>query len=242
MKPTMPMNAFPPGHFGTPPPSGGGFPPPGGGGGGGWGPPPPGGPQGPQGPYGPQPPQYPPYQGPPPEPKKSRTGLYVGGCCGCLVILGCIAGGAFLFRSGLTDLFGPGDEIATTTVTPNQPYTVQYEQDGDQKYQAWMEVDVDYTSGYNLNGTILLSANGTPFGQYTLSESGSGSPVTERSSSTRFNWTSTNMSGNGSASGMVSLFPIPAQADGALVTLTGTINTPPGVTGTIRIFVAKRND
>lgn len=231
------MNAFPPGHFGTPPPPGGGYPP--GGGGGGWGPPPPGGPGG----YGPPPgpPQYPPY-GPPPEPpKKSRTGLYVGGCCGCLVLLGCLAGGGYLYTGGTTELFGPGDEVATTNIVPGQPFTVTYTQDGDQKYEAWFEIDVDYPTGYNLNGTILLSVNGAPFGQYTLAESGSGAAVTDRRTSVRFDWEIENSSGNGNASGMVSLFPIPAQTDGSTVTLTGTINAVPGTTGTIRLFVAKRN-
>ena len=42
---------------------------------------------------------------------------------------------------GLSSMIGPGEEISSTVVTPGQPFTVTYLQDGDQKYQAWMEVD-----------------------------------------------------------------------------------------------------
>jgi hypothetical protein len=239
----MPMNAFPPGHFGGTPPPGGGYPPGGGGGGGGWGPPP-GGPPGggwggpPSGPGG-----YPPggggYGAPPAQPK-SRTGLYIGLGCGCVVLLACVIGGVIAMN--FDSLIGaPGEEVATVTVAPGQPFTLTYTQDGSQKYQAWLEVDVDYTAGYNLTSTMLLSENNTAFGQYTLAEDGEGSPIAERNSSTRMSWVTTNLGGNGSASGKVSLFPIPARAAGSTVTITGTLNANPGTTGTIRIFVAKRD-
>ncbi len=234
----MPMNAFPPGGppgippAGGYPPSGGGYPPPGGGyppSGGGWGTPPPGGG------YGPPPPQ----QAPPPQ--KSKTGLYVGLGCGCLVVLGCIIGTVLFATGGMTSLFGPGEEVVSTPVTLGQPFTLTYVQDGSQKYEAWIEVDLDFSSGYALNGTILLSENGNAFGQYTLAEDGEGSPVTERSSSKRVNWVTSSLNGSGSAEGMVALFPIPARSSGAQVSISGTISATPGTSGTVRLFVAKRD-
>ena len=219
------MNAFPPGGPpGTPPL--GGTPPPGGSGGG-WGPPPGGGP--------------PSYGGPPqggfpasqPEPKKSKLGLFVGIGCGCLLLLGCIvAGGVW----SLVSAMGPGEEVVTTTVTPGQPFTLSYVQDGSQRYEAWMEVDLQHTSSYSLVGPILLSENAAAFGEYQMSETGSSNPV-GRSSSKRLSWAST----GSSTSGTVALFPIPAKSDGATVTVSGTLSAPPGTTGTIRIFVAKRD-
>lgn len=239
----MPMNAFPPGGPpGIPPaggpPSGGGWgPPPGGGGGfgppsggGGYGTPPPGG-----GGYGTPPPGgFPPQQPAP----KSKTGLYVGIGCGCLLLLACIGGGVAVWAVGK---MGPGDEVQSAPITPGQPFTLSYVQSGSQKYEAWLEVDLTYSAGYNLNGTLLLSENGSAFGQYTLTETGSGSPIQERSSSTRINWVSSNLNGSGSASGKVSLFPIPARSAGGTVTISGTISAPAGTTGTIRLFVAERD-
>ena len=225
----MPMNAYPPGGPpGTPP---GGSPP----GGGGWGPPPGGG--GGWGPGTPPPGGFPPAQ--PVPPKKSRTGLYVGGGCGCLLLLACIAGGAFVATSGM--FAGPGEEVVSTPITPGQPFTLSYVQSGSQKYKAWLEVDIAYTSGYSLSGTVLLSENNQPFGQYTVAETGSSSAVQERDDATRTSWTSTNVNGSGSASGTVSLFPIPSRGDGSTVTLSGTLAAPAGTTGSIRLIVAKRD-
>lgn len=173
-----------------------------------------------------------------PEPKKSKVGLYVGVGCGCLLLLACIGGGlAYWAISGI----GPGEEVVSQQLVPGQPFTLSYVQDGSQKYEAWLEVDVNHSTGYNLSGQVLLNENGTPFGQYTLSESGSGSPITERSSSTRINWSSTNVNGSGSTSGTVSLFPIPARTAGGNVSLTGTLAASPGITGSIRLIVSKRD-
>jgi hypothetical protein len=220
-----PGGGYPPGGGSHPPGGGAGWgPPPGGGGG--WGPPggtpPPGGPGSPQ-------------QAAP----KKKTGLYLGLGCGCVVILGCIIA-AVAFPS-LIDMLGPGEEVASIPATIGQPFTLEYVQEGSQKYQAWLEVEVDYTAGYNLSGPILLSENGAAFGQYTLAETGEGSPVQERSGSRRVQWTSSSLNGSGRAEGNVSLFPIPARPDGHRVTISGTIHATPGTTGTLRFFVAKRD-
>jgi hypothetical protein len=175
------------------------------------------------------------------QPPKSRTGLYVGLGCGCILLLACGIFGTVYAVGGLASMMGPGEEVLSTPVTSGVPFTLSYYQDGSQKYEAWLEVDVDYSAGYNMSGTILLSENGTAFGQYTLAEDGEGSPIQERNSSRRINWVTTNANSNGSASGQVHLFPLPARADRAAVTLSGTINATPGTTGTIRIFVAKRD-
>lgn len=236
VKPTMPMNAFPPGGPpGTPPPGGGGgWGPPGGGG-----PPPYGGPPsygGGQPPsYGGQPPSYgggfPPPQAPP---KKSKTGLYVGIGCGCMLLLACIAGGGIFWA---VKSLGPGEEVSSVDATVGTPFTLTYNQTGSQKYAAWLEVDVSHTAGYQLTGTITLEENGVAFGQYTLNEDGSGAAVSERSDSTRINWVHT----NSSTEGTTNLFPIPARAAGSSITVRGTVNASPGTTGRIRIFVAKRD-
>lgn len=159
-----------------------------------------------------------------------------------MLLLACVIGGAVAaMGGGLAGLMGPGEEVVSTPITPGQPFTLSYVQDGDQKYKAWLEVDVSYTSGYDLSGNVLLSENNQPFGQYTVAEDGDGSPVQERSSVTRFNWTSTSVNGSGSASGTVSLFPIPARTASGTVTLSGTIHATPGTTGTLRLIVAKRD-
>jgi hypothetical protein len=163
----------------------------------------------------------------------------VGLGCGCLALIGCIAS-AVAFPT-LIGMLGPGEEVVSTQVTIGQPFVLEYGQDGSQKYEAWLEVDLEYTAGYNLSGPILLSENGTAFGQYTLAETGEGSPVQERNSSRRISWVSSNLNGNGSVEGMVSLFPIPARTSGTRVSLSGTIYGSPGTTGTIRLFVAKRD-
>jgi hypothetical protein len=172
---------------------------------------------------------------------KSKTGLYVGGGCGCILLLACIAGGVVLAMGGIGGMFGPGEEVMSTPITVGQPFTLTYPQQGSQKYEAWLEVDLDFSAGYNLNGTLLLAENGQAFGQYTLQETGDGSPVTERSSSKRINWVTSSLNGNGSARGKVALFPLPARSAGSQVTLSGTIYANPGTTGTIRLFVAKRD-
>lgn len=241
VKPTMPMSPFPPGGppgippgGGYPPPGGGGFPPPGGGGG--WGTPPPGG-----GGWGTPPPGGgfpPPAVAPPP---KSKTGLYVGLGCGCLLLLACVIGGVLYAAGGMHGLLGPGEEVVSTPIVFGQPFSLTYVQSGSQKYEAWIEVDVDYTAGYNLTGTILMSENGSPFGQYTLAEDGEGSPVAERRTDKRVGWEATNLAGSGSAEGKVSIFPIPARTSGAQITLSGTIHASPGTSGSVRLFVAERN-
>lgn len=195
---------------------------------------PPGGGWGPPG-------QTPPPGYPPPTfqpPKKSRTGLYVGLGCGCFLLLGCLAAAGIYYAINSAK---PGDEVISTPVTLGQPFTLSYVQQGSQKYAAWLEVDTSHTQGYRLTGTILLSENNTPFGQYTLDEDGNGSPVTERNSSVRWNWTSTSLNGSGSASGKVQLFPLPARTAGGTVTVSGTITGTPGMTGMVRVIITKRD-
>lgn len=180
----------------------------------------------------------PPGYGAPPPPKKSKMGWLIGGGCGCVALLGCLIGGIAYFVMSM----GPGEEVASTQVNLGQPYSVSYPQSGSQRYQAWMEVDVSYSSGYSLAGNALLADAAGAFGEYNIEENGSGNPVRERSdSTTRMNWTSTNLNGSGSTSGTVSLFPIPARTDGTTVTVSGTLNAPPGTTGTVRVFIAKRD-
>jgi hypothetical protein len=179
-------------------------------------------------------PQQPHMMAPPP---KSRTGLYVGLGCGCLLLFACVGAAAAYF---VLQAVKPGEEVAEAPVTLNQPFTVSYVQQGDQRYAAWLDVDVSYTSGYRMTGTAILSENGAPFGQYTLDEDGEGSPVQERDDTTRWDWSSTNLDGSGSASGDVQLFPIPSRPAGSTITISGTFTGQPGMTGTVRIFVAKR--
>ena len=156
-----------------------------------------------------------------------------------LALIGCLAGGGAWW---MVNRLKPGDEVQSVTVQPGQPFVLTYTQDGDQRYMVWMEVDCSYTNGYSLTGPILLSANNSPFGQWTLAEDGSGSPIQERNTAVRYGWTSTSLNGNGSADGTVQLFPIAAQADGATVTLSGTITAGPGVTvRSLRVFVAERD-
>lgn len=230
MKPTMPMNAFPPGGPPGAPPPGGGQPPPGGG----WG----GPPSGPGG-------MPPPMGFPPAFPsKKNKASLYVGLGCGCLALLACVITVPIVAMSGglaAVGLLGPGDEVASIPITLNQPFSLSYLQSGSQKYAAWLEVNVAYGHEYNLNGNILLSENNQPFGQYTLAEDGDGPAVQERNSVTRVGWTRSSLNGSGNASGTVSLFPVPARTAGSTVTLSGTIQAAPGTTGTVRLFVAERN-
>ena len=177
---------------------------------------------------------------PPPEPqKKSKVGLYIGGGCGCLLVLGCLVGGLFGFSA--YSALSPGEEVVSTQVTLGQPYTVSYTQSGDQRYQLWMELDLEHDNGYQLNGTSLLSENGTAFGQYTINEDGNGSPVQERNSRLQMSWRTSSVNGRGSTAGTLSLFPIPARTDGGTVTISGTLTGTPGMTGTVRLFVAKRD-
>lgn len=227
----MPMNAYPPGGPGAPggagtPPGGGGYPPPGGGY-------PPGGSY-PGGSYpgGSHPGGFPPPQQPPP--KKSNTMLYLGIGCGCLAILGCLVGGGVVWGIGS---LGPGEEVVSTPINPGTPFTLSYVQDGSQKYEAWLEVDVGHTADYSLTGTILLSENDSAFGQYTVADDGDGSAIEERDGSTRINWTHT----SSATDGTVSLFPIPERTNGATISLSGTISGTPGTTGTMRLIVAKRD-
>ena len=215
-----------------PPSGGGGTPPPGGG----WGPPSGGGPPS----YGGGPPSYgggPPSQGgfpPQAPPQKSKTGLYIGVGCGCMLLLACVVGGGIY---AAIDAAGPGEEVTSVDATIGQPFTLTYNQSGSQKYAAWLEVDLDHSSSYNLTSTIIMSADGVPFGQYTMAEDGNGSPVTERSDSIRLSWVHT----GSSTSGTTRLFPIPAQSSGQTISITGTVQAPPGTTGQIRIFVAERD-
>jgi len=151
-----------------------------------------------------------------------------------MLIFACLLGGGIFMA---INAMGPGEEVATIDATVGQPFTLTYSQDGSQKYAAWLEVDLDHSASYNLTGTIVLSADGVPFGQYTLAEDGSGPAVSERSDSVRLSWVHT----GSSTSGTTKLFPIPAQNGGQTITVTGTVNAPPGTTGRIRIFVAKRD-
>lgn len=144
----------------------------------------------------------------------------------------CLGGVIYFFIS-----LGPGEEVVSVPITVGQPFSLSYIQDGSQRYDTWLEVDVSHTSSYNLNGQILLSLPSGPFGQYTLAETGSGSPITERSSTTRIGWSHT----SSSTEGTVSLFPMPSQASGETVTISGTVNAPPGTTGSIRLIVAERD-
>jgi len=169
----------------------------------------------------------------PPPPKKSKVGLFLGLGCGCLLLLATCIGTGIYFVRGI----GPGEEVVGVPITLGRPFSLSYIQDGSQKYDTWLEVDLNHTSSFRLDGRILLSRPSGAFGQYILAATGSGSPIVERNSSTRVNWTST----GSSTSGTVSLFPIPAQTSGETVTLSGTVTAPPGTNGTIRLFVAERD-
>lgn len=185
----------------------------------GFGTPPPAGPMGPA----------------PPQPKKSRVGLYIGIGCGCLLIAS-IAVALIIYLA--VGVLGPGDEIATANVQPNAPFVLTYTQTGSEQREIWMELDVSYTQGLRLAGPINISKNNQVIGQYNLELTGSGSPIRERSVSKNINWVSTNLSGSGSTSGKTHLFPLPAYEEGATVSLTGTITAAQGLTARqLRIFV-----
>jgi hypothetical protein len=169
-------------------------------------------------------------------PQKSNNTKYfiAAGGCGCLLLLGCIIGGAIMASA-----MGPGEEVASVDITPGQPINVSYLQDGDQDYEVWLMLeDVNHGGTLSLDGPLLLSAAGTPFGQYTMrfNASASGSPVVERSTSKRTSWTTTNTS----ASGNTQCFPIPHQAAGATITITGTLQGPAWNTGRVRLVVTKK--
>lgn len=142
MKPTMPMNAYPPGGPpGTPPP--GGQPP-----GGGWGTPPPGG-------FGP-PPGGPPHAAPPP--KKDNTMLYVGIGCGCLSILACMIfvplGYVIMERQG-------GGGLEPVNMTVNGELT-----DQDPRVVADNSPYDEYTVEVGANWTITADMQSTAFDTY----------------------------------------------------------------------------
>jgi hypothetical protein len=180
---------------------------------------------------GPGPPSPPnPFESPVEKPR-GRTPMILAGC-GCLaVLLACGGGAAVLAATGM--LLSPGEAIATTPDTAvGAPLSVSYAQEGEQRYRAWMEVDV--TGPYRLTGTLLLLENGQPFGQYTVDDDGDGSPVDGRST-TRLGWTRI----NDHTTGTVSLFPLPARSDGATIEVRGSLGNP-GASGTVRLFVTER--
>lgn len=120
-----------------------------------------------------------------------------------------------------------------------QPFSLTYVQAGSQRHEAWLEVDLQHAvSGYRLTGTIMLLSDGTPFGQYTLDERGTGSAVAERSSSARERWVSSVSDGRRRTQGVVSLFPLPARTPGESITISGTIGTGDGTAGRLRLIVS----
>lgn len=159
------------------------------------------------------------------------------------MVLACVIGGVVLAASSssIRGLLGPGEEVVSMPLAIGQPFALTYVQEGDQKYEAWLEVDVEHTGGYALTSRVLLSENGTAFGQYTLDEDGTRSPVRERNTSKRYNWMSTSVPGSGRVRGTVALFPVPARTPNAQLTISGTIQAVPGTSGTLRLFVAKRD-
>ncbi len=123
----------------------------------------------------------------------------------------------------------PGEEVAAADVTLGQQYQTTYTQEGDTQYEIWLDLDVTYSQGLQLTGPINITVNDEHVGQYQLSYNGSGAPIQGRSGSKRVNWTSTNINGNGSASGKLFLFKLPAYDEGANVMIWGTINGSPGM-------------
>lgn len=144
-----PPGGQPPGGFGAPPggapPGGYGAPPPGGQPPGGFGAPPPG----PQG-YGP--PGQPVGGAPPaaaPAPKKSRKGLILGCCGGCLVLfLGCAGSGGYLawLEEG-QDRYKPGEELASQPLSPAVTISAPATGSGYRRYVMWLAFDADLPAG-----------------------------------------------------------------------------------------------
>lgn len=179
----------------------------------------------------------PPPAQPTPPPQKGGVGKWIALGCGCLLIL-LIAGGVggFFAWKAMT----PGEEVGAADIALGQQFQVAYTQSGDTQYEIWLDVDVAYSQGYQLNGPINISVNNQHVGQYQLAETGDGSPIQGRNVSKRAPWSSTNLNGSGSASGKVFLFTLPAYDDGASISVWGTINGSPGLTpNRLRLMVTE---
>ena len=179
----------------------------------------------------------PPTPPPTPPPNKGGVGKWIAIGCGCatIVIIAIAVTIFFVVKSA-----GPGTEVAAGDVALGQQFQVPYTQSGTKQYGIWLDLDVAFSQGFQLNGPINISVNNQHVGQYQLAYNGSGSPIQGRSSSKRINWVTTNINGNGSARGKVFLFKLPAYDSGASITIWGTINGTPGMTAQrLRLMVTE---
>lgn len=186
-----------------------------------------GGPQGPQGPQwggppGPQGPQWGSPAGPPP---KSGGGILKILGIGCLVIIALSCIGAAIAGFALKDgIFGK--VTASADLQPNTPFAMNFTQNNSEDHQIWIDLDVSQNTG-PMTGSIQVSANGQAIAQY---------PLNFQSRASCFNPAGGNTSGcinyssSGTAlSGRLKLFTIPAQANGAAVSVTGVLMAPQGL-------------
>ncbi|MGF1469275.1 MAG: hypothetical protein ACFCGT_24395 [Sandaracinaceae bacterium] len=156
--------------------------------------------------------------------------MYVGLGCGCLTILLCAVG----IGVGYTRLVPPtpGEERASMALSPGQPFTLSYVQHGDERYAAWLDVATE-AGTYQLRGPVLLSDDGTPFGQYTVDDDGVGPPVVERDREVRVD----RDPAQGAPRTAVRLFPLPRREDGHTISLSGTLE---GGGAAFRLYVTVR--
>jgi hypothetical protein len=176
----------------------------------------------------------PPMQAAPP-PKKGGAGKWIAMGCGCVLVIAIAATIAIIM---LVKSVGPGEEVTSTDAVLGQQFQATYTQSGSQQYEVWLDLDVAYTSGYQLAGPINISVNNQHVGQYQLAETGSGSPIQGRNTRVTYTWVSTNIGGAGGTSGKLKLFTLPAYESGATVTVWGTITGNPGLNASrLRVLV-----
>lgn len=185
-----------------------------------------------QGPFPPPPGAYPPApQWAPPPQKKSSGGVkFVAVGCSVMLAAGLCAGavGYSVFSKALSG----GNELVAQPVSSGTPFLFEARSNG-KELRVWLEVDAQHTDDFPIQGSVIVSANGTPVRQATLNGSlggGCTNPTTGEGSSICLNWRTTRVNGQGSVSGRTRLFTVPASAQGTPVTFGGTLIVGSGTT------------
>lgn len=176
--------------------------------------------------------------GPPPAPKKSGGMLkWILGGCGCLVLLGaCIGGGVwFGIQSAI------GTEHTRYPVVAGQPFSFQFTTGSAEEHVVWLQYDLAHTMPWQLGGSVsVATAAGVPLKTVQLTTSASGATTSEGGSRMDMNSASTNVNGNGNASGTTRLFAIPAQPNGTTLIVSGTVMPASGTTLNSASMVIRR--
>ena len=127
----------------------------------------------------------------------------------------------------------PGTPIATANATSGSAASLQVTAPADGSAALWLTYDLDFTSGWSIDGPLTVSVAGNPVRAEVVSYDSERGPLVGNNTRVTFGTSESIFNGRGSASGSVKLLVVQDLKAGDRVQVDATLTVAPGVTANV---------